>query len=51
MNCWMKDKMTETKNDFRKALDGIIDARSRESKRQVSYRMQYQLIGSFAKRP
>lgn len=51
MNLDETEKMTETKNDFRKALDGIIDARSRESKRQVSYRMQHQLIGSFAKRP
>ena len=43
--------MTEAKNDFRKALGSVIDARGRESSRQVSYRMQYQLIGAFTKRP
>ena len=40
--------MTESKNDFRKALGS---ARGRESSRQVSYRMQHQLIGAFTKRP
>ena len=47
----METKMTESKNDFRKALGSVIDARGRESSRQVSYRMQHQLIGAFTKRP
>lgn len=47
----METEMTESKNDFRKALGSVIDARGRESSRQVSYRMQHQLIGAFTKRP
>lgn len=47
----MESEMTESKNDFRKALGSVIDARGRESSRQVSYRMQHQLIGAFTKRP
>lgn len=43
--------MTENRNDFRKALGSIIDVRCRESSRQVSYRMQHQLIGAVTKRP
>jgi hypothetical protein len=43
--------MTESKNDFRKALGAVIDASGRESRRQVGYRMQHQLIGAFTKRP
>lgn len=43
--------MTESRNDFRKALGAVIDASGRESRRQVSYRMQHQLIGAFTKRP
>ena len=37
--------------DFRKALGSVIEARGRESSRQVSYRMQHQLLGAFTKRP
>jgi hypothetical protein len=37
--------MTESKNGFRNALGG------REASRQVSYRMQHQLIGAVTKRP
>jgi hypothetical protein len=43
--------MTESKNGFRSALGGLIDARGREASRQVSYRMQHQLIGAVTKRP
>jgi hypothetical protein len=43
--------MTESRQDFRKALGSVIDARGRESTRQVTYRMQHQLIGAFTKRP
>jgi len=47
----METAMTESKNDFRKALGSVIDACGRETSRQVSYRMQHQLIGAFTKRP
>jgi len=47
----MESMMTESKNDFRKALGAVLDARGRESSRQISYRMQHQLIGAFTKRP
>jgi len=47
----MEMTMTESMNDFRKTLGSVIDARGRESNRQVSYRMQHQLIGAFTKRP
>jgi hypothetical protein len=47
----MEMMMTESKNDFRRTLGSVIDARGRESGRQVSYRMQHQLIGAFTKRP
>jgi hypothetical protein len=43
--------MTESKNGFHSALGGLIDARAREACRQVSYRMQHQLIGAVTKRP
>ncbi|WP_280516633.1 hypothetical protein [Devosia pacifica] len=43
--------MTESKNDFRRALGAVIDARGRETARHGSYRMQHQLIGAFTKRP
>jgi hypothetical protein len=43
--------MTESKTGFRNALGGLIDARGREASRQVSYRMQHQLIGAITKRP
>ncbi len=43
--------MTESKNDFGKTLGSIIGANGRESSRQISYRMQHQLIGAFTKRP
>jgi hypothetical protein len=47
----METEMPESKNDFRKALGAVIDARGRESSRQVPNRMQYQLLGAFTKRP
>ncbi|HEY4199731.1 MAG TPA: hypothetical protein VGM83_04145 [Devosiaceae bacterium] len=43
--------MPERKNDFRNALSAVIDARTRESQRQVNFRMQHQLLGAFTKRP
>lgn len=42
--------MTESRNDVRKALGAVIDASGREHRRQVSHRMQHQLIGAFTKR-
>jgi len=45
----MEQKMNE--NKFHKALGGLIDVRGREATRQVSYRMQHQLIGALTKRP
>jgi hypothetical protein len=47
----METEMTTNRNDYRKSLGAIIDASGRESQRQVSFRMQHQLIGSFTKRP
>jgi hypothetical protein len=43
--------MSENKKGFHKTLSSIVEARGREAGRQVSYRMQHQLIGSFTKRP
>jgi hypothetical protein len=43
--------MPENKNSFRKSLDGLIGARSREASRQVNYRFQYQLLGAVTKKP
>jgi hypothetical protein len=43
--------MPDSKNDFRKALGAVIEARGREATRQVSYRFQHQLIGAVTKRP
>lgn len=43
--------MIESKTDFRKALDGIIGARSREATRQVGRQHQFLLIGAVTKRP
>jgi hypothetical protein len=37
--------------DFRKAIEGIVGARSREATRRISRRHEYQLIGAFTKRP
>lgn len=43
--------MTNRPSDVRKSLGAVIDASGRETQRQVSYRMQHQLIGAFTKRP
>jgi len=47
----METEMPENKNKFSNALGAVIDARGRESSRQVPNRMQYQLLGAFTKRP
>lgn len=43
--------MPENKNEFRRSLDGIVGARTREATRQVNFRFQHQLIGAVTKRP
>jgi hypothetical protein len=43
--------MPESKNEFRKSLDGLIGVRTREASRQIGYRFQHQLIGALTKRP
>ncbi len=43
--------MPESKNDFRKALGSVIEARVRETSRTSGYRFEHQLIGAFTKRP
>jgi len=43
--------MPESKNDFRKALGSVLEARSREATRHVGNRFQHQMIGSVTKRP
>lgn len=43
--------MNVNTKDFRKALDGVIGARSREATRRICRPYEYQLIGAFTKRP
>ena len=43
--------MPESKNDFRRALGSVIDARGREAGRRISARHEHQLLGAFTKRP
>lgn len=43
--------MNMTNADFRKAIDGVISARSREATRQILRGNEFQLIGAFTKRP
>jgi len=44
-------KMPESKNDFRKALGGVIEARGREATRSVMRAREHLLLGSLTKRP
>ena len=44
-------EMPENKNDFRKALAGVIDARGREASRSVSRAREHLLLGALTKRP
>jgi len=41
----------QNRTDFRKALDAVVGARSREATRQICRPYEYQLIGAFTKRP
>ena len=43
--------MPENKMDPRKALSGVIEARSREASRSVSRSREYLLLGALTKRP
>ncbi len=43
--------MPETKNDFRKALGGVIEARGREATRSIGRNHEHLLLGAFTKRP
>jgi hypothetical protein len=44
-------EMPETKNDFRKALSGVVEARGREATRSIGRAREHLLLGSFTKRP
>ena len=43
--------MPETKDDFRKALSGVVEARGREATRSIGRSREHLLLGSFTKRP
>lgn len=43
--------MNTSNTAFRKALDGVITARTREAARQVARYNEFQLIGALTKRP
>ena len=51
MNYRDEKKMPESKNDFRKALGGVIEARGREATRSVGRAREHLLLGSITKRP
>jgi hypothetical protein len=42
---------TNTRPDFRKALEGVLGARNREATRQIPRPYEYQLLGALTKRP
>ena len=46
-----ENKMPESKNDFRKALGGVIEARGREATRSVGRSREHLLLGALTKRP
>jgi hypothetical protein len=43
--------INQTRPDYRKALDGIVGARTREATRQISRPYEFVLIGAITKRP
>jgi len=47
----LRIEMTTSRPDFRKALDGVVGARTREATRQLERRNEHLLIGAFTKRP
>jgi len=42
---------SQNRNDFHKAIDGVVGTRTREATRQICRPYEYQLIGAFTKRP
>lgn len=42
---------SQSKPDFRKALDGIVCVRNREATRQLPRPYEHQLLGALTKRP
>jgi hypothetical protein len=42
---------TPTRPDFRRAVEGVVGARTREATRQISRPYEFQLIGAITKRP
>ena len=47
----MTKMMNLNTNDFRKALDSVNTARTREATRQIDRNNEFQLIGALTKRP
>lgn len=43
--------MIESKSDFRKALNAIVDVRARDTSRPADHRRQHLLIGALTRRP
>lgn len=43
--------MTTSRPDFRRVLDGIVGARTREATRQLERRNEHLLLGALTKRP
>lgn len=46
-----ENTMPESKNDFRKALGSVIEARGREATRSVGRSREHLLLGALTKRP
>ena len=47
----LRNEMTTSRPDFRKALDAVVGARTREATRQLDRRNEHLLLGAFTKRP
>jgi hypothetical protein len=43
--------MPDNKNDFRKALSGVVEVRGREATRSIGRAREHLLLGSFTTRP
>ncbi len=43
--------MPDTKNEFRMALSGVVEARGREATRSVGRAREHLLLGALTKRP
>ncbi len=51
IECGLDFEMTDSKNGFHKAIEGIVGGRTREATRQIGHRFEHLLIGSVTKRP